>query len=1043
MGCAWIWAGATQGAQTAISFNRDVRPVLSEKCFACHGLDSHGRKGDLRLDVRGDALEAGAIVPGQPSKSEAVSRIFSSDTDDIMPPPESKMEMTTAEKNLIKQWIEEGAVYEPHWSFISVPEVVAVPESDDHPIDAFVLHTLEDEGLGLQPEASKTTLIRRLSFDLTGLPPTPEEVRAFVADTNPTAYESLVDRLLASERYGEWMAVEWMDLSRFADTYGYQSDRVRDMSPWRDWVIRAFNDNLPYDQFVIWQVAGDLLPEPTRDQVLATAFNRHHRQTNEGGSIEEEFRIEYASDRVHTMGTAFMGLTLECARCHDHKFDPVGQRDYYGLTAFFNSIDESGLYSHFTNATPTPSLLLYEQDDEAKHRALSRVIEEKVKALAGVVVAQKENFSHWKGAWKPEDVKVPHPVAAFGFDEKDDKGFADAVGKQARAALPKDAEWVEGRTGKAVKFDGDMAMTFGPGIGNFGRYDPFSFSIWLKADSLRDRCVVLHRCVAESDAASRGYELQLDQERPMFSLIHFWPGNAIRVRAKEVMPKGEWAHVAVTYDGSSRAAGVSLYINGKACEVEVLRDNLFKDIRHHKSWGDSSPEKQELALAARFRDLGFRDGLVDDLSVYDLELSPVEVARLAETKAALSDKSLFEHFIARHSPLVSEVRVALKQLRDQEGALVDAVPEIAVMSELDSPRPTFVLERGQYDAPGEAVGRQVPESILRWNEAWPQNRLGLARWLTDAAHPLTARVAANRVWKNHFGRGLVATPNDFGNQGQPPTHPGLLDWLARRLMDSGWDLKALHKAVVMSRTYRQSSSAAMALITEDPHNTKLARGPRHRLAAEAIRDQALAVSGLMHPLIGGPSVKPYQPARLWEESGVAGGGSAEDRGEKLYRRSLYTFWKRTLPPPSMSLFDAPSREVCTASRESTTTPLQALVLLNDPQFVEAARVTAEGLLKENGEAGLKQSRRAGEDEDLLGKAFFRVLGREPSRDEMAALKRLLLAQSAHFEKDPTSAAELLKVGARKPDASLPAVQVAALTTVIQALMSHFEFVNQI
>lgn len=1023
------------GAAEPLSFNRDVRPLLSEKCFACHGPDSHGRKGGLRLDVREDALEAGAIVPGESATSEAVARIFSEDEDDVMPPPESKMAMTAEEKELIQRWVDEGAEYQPHWAFIPVPEATDLPAGASvSPIDAMVTENLQAESLEMQPEASRETLIRRLSFDLTGLPPSPAEVRAFVTDGSADAYERLVDRLLASDRYGEWMAVEWMDLSRFADTYGYQADRTRDMSPWRDWVIRAFNENLPYDKFVTWQVAGDLLPDPSDEQILATAFNRNHRQTNEGGSIEEEFRVEYASDRVHTMGTAFMGLTLECARCHDHKFDPVSQHDYYALTAFFNSIDESGLYSHFTNATPSPSLLLYKGDEKSRHAELKQGVASLEEQLKVKTAAAMQGFDAGKAKASRDALKLPSPVAAYSFDEKGEKGFPNTCAEGVHVTLPKDAAWVEGHNGKAVQFDGDSAMNFGKAIGDFGRYDSFSLSLWLKADALRDRCIVLHRCVAESDAASRGYELQLVNGRPMFSLIHFWPGNAIRVRAKESMELGQWTNVTMTYDGSSRAAGVRLYLDGVACETEILRDNLFKDIRHSKAWGDSDPNKQQLALAARFRDLGFRDGLIDDLKVFDVALTELEVAEMLGHKGGMTEEALRDHFLARSVPELAEHRAQLKQLRQREGQLVDAIPEIAVMSELPGPRETYLLERGQYDARGEAVHRGVPEALLKWNTKWPANRLGLARWLTDPAHPLTARTAANRVWKAHFGRGLVTTPNDFGNQGQPPTHPELLDWLARELIDSGWDLKALHRTIVMSKTYRQASAAPASLVAMDPKNLKLARGPRHRLAAEAIRDQALAVSGLMSPGIGGPSVKPYQPARLWQESGVAGGGYVPDKGEKLYRRSLYTFWKRTLPPPSMTLFDAPNRELCTASRETTITPLQALVLLNDPQFVEAARVTAESLLKARDSADPSAMLRAG---------FMRLIGREPATAEIAALEQLHGAQLRHFSENPEAASGLLTVGEKPVDAALTPAEVAALTTVVQALMSHYEFVTKI
>lgn len=1022
-----------------VDFNFQIRPLLADRCFPCHGPDAKSRKAKLRLDVREGALgtdKSGKpiIKPGNPAASEVVRRIFTSDPDDHMPPPESKLSLTSAEQELIRTWIAQGAEFKQHWAFLPV-ESVTVPEVTDrrwtrNEIDAFVLSRLEREGLKPAPEASRETLIRRLSFDLTGLPPTLAEIDAFLADTSPDAYEKVVDRLLASPHYGEWMAVEWMDLARFADTFGYQADVDCDLSPWRDWVIRAFNENLPYDQFLTWQLAGDLLPHATRDQILATAFNRLHRQTNEGGSIEEEFRTEYVVDRVNTFGTAMLGLTVQCARCHDHKFDPISQRDYYSLAAFFNSIDESGLYSHFTRAMPTPVMLLWQGDAEQRHAALlDRIAAAKAK-LKQIAADAQPRFETWLKTNADASPVLPRPVVRLAFEAIDGAKTPNAVSTNS-VDLIDGPVLVPGRVGQAMKFSGDNSAVV-QGAGGFRRTDPFSFDLWLKPTEKQARAVVFHCSRAWTDSGSRGYELVLDEGRPFFALIHFWPGNALAVRAKEALPLGAWSHLAVTYDGSSHAAGVRLYLNGAPVATEVVRDSLYKDIRHLAVWGDAEVGSIHLTLAGRFRDSGFKDGLIDEFQAFDTELTASEVAALA----AVSDPARvappatwLDHYLARHDAEYREAEAALKRLRVAEDDLITPVREIMVMKELPQPRPTFVLKRGAYDAPGERVQRDVLERIFPFPAAYPRDRLGLARWVTDPRNPLTARVAVNRMWNLHFGRGLVATTWDFGSQGELPTHPQLLDWLAKRFVDSGWDAKALHKLIVMSATYRQSSQAGQELLARDPENRLLARGPKHRLAAEQIRDAALAASGLLNTTIGGPSVKPYQPPGVWEESGT-GKTYVQDHGDKLYRRSLYTFWRRTAPPPAMLTFDATTREVCTAKREITTTPLQALVLLNDTQFVEAARVLAAQL-----------ARKHPSDLDARGVDAFRILiGRPPDDRERDILHQLLAEQRAVFARDPAAAARLLATGEAPRDASLPADDLAATTVLVSTVMNTDEFV---
>jgi hypothetical protein len=1016
-----ISAQAVAADVPRVEFNRDIRPILSDTCFKCHGPDSTTRKAELRLDLREAALEAGAFVPGDAEKSELVARIFSEDPNEVMPPPNSLKTLSPQQKELFRRWVQEGAEYQPHWSLIPVPAAVAVPQPADqakwvrNSIDAFVLDRLRQANIEPAAEAPREKWLRRVTFDLTGLPPTLAELDAFLADRSPQAYETVVERLLDAPAFGERMAGDWLDAARFADTYGYQADRDMHMWPWRDWVIRAFNQNLPYSDFIVWQTAGDLLDNPTRDQRLATAFNRLHRQTNEGGSIEAEFRAEYVSDRVHTNATAFLGLTLECARCHDHKYDPISQKDYYQLAAFFNNIDEHGLYSHFTETAPTPALLLYEGDQEAKHQALLRQVREKEAALEQVRGEGRARFQEWlKTAAASEP--APQPSAQFAFEDVKPQG---------------ENRLVPGKAGQALEFGGDDAFSCGA-VGAFGRTAPFTFSLWVKPSEHKPRMIVLHRSRAAEDSAFRGYSLVLDDGHPTFSLVHFWPGNAIQVRANDSVPLGAWTHLAITYDGSSHAAGLKIYVNGKPAAVEVVRDRLTRDIMHRQEWGDSDAGSLQLALGARFRDVGFKGGAIDELQVFDRELSPLEVPPLGGFALPTEDASRFTHYLLRHDAPYQAALKELQDARNQENDLASQVRQIMVMREMPGRRPTFVLKRGAYDSPGEPVEPDTPRSILPFPEEYPRNRLGLARWLVDPRNPLPSRVAVNRFWQLFFGRGIVGTPEDLGSQGQLPTHPQLLDWLARHFIDSGWNVKELCRLIVLSSTYRQASvPRSPQLVIDDPENRLLGRGPRYRLPAEQIRDNALAASGLLVKHLGGPSVKPYQPVGLWEESGT-GKSYTQSQGEGLYRRSLYTFWRRTSPPPSMLTFDAVSREVCTARRERTATPLQALVLLNDPQFVEASRVLAERLIKAEQNAPA----------DRIRTAFRLLTSRLPTDRELRILLQLYEEQREHFAKSPDDALAFLKIGEAPRDESLSPADHAATSVVVEAIFNFDECVTK-
>ncbi len=1007
-------------AAEPVDFVRDVRPILSDKCFQCHGPDENAREGDLRLDLESAAREV--LSPGKPAASELLKRVTSLDSDHRMPPPESKRTLSKTDIDILRRWIADGAVYKKHWSFEPVVRVdlPAVQQVDwcQVPIDRFVLSRLEKSRVAPSPTATRERLIRRVTFDLTGLPPTLEQIDAFVNDTSVSlsaAYAKVVDRLFESPAYGERMAAEWLDIARYSDSYGYQVDRDRHVWPYRDWVVRAFNTNMPYDRFVTLQLAGDLLPDPTDDSRLATTFNRLHSQKVEGGSTLEEFRVEYVADRNHTFAMAFLGLTLECARCHEHKFDPIAQKEYYQLFAFFNNIDESGVYSYFTNSVPTPTLLL----STAKQKAAISAAEAKVTATESawhkLAAGRRVAFSDWLASRGP-DAKSKSPLAGRVYHND----FEKPVGGANRS--------VEGRFGKAVRLSGDDGI--GTGVGNFRRFQSFSVSLWMLTPDEKQRAIIFHRSRAWTDAGSRGYQLMLEDGRLSGSLIHFWPGNALRVLTKRKLPVGSWHHVAMTWDGSNRASGLKIYIDGRSAATTVVRDNLYKNISG--GGGDT------ITIGQRFRDRGFKNGSVDEFSVFDRRLTDLEVAQLYDGRsldAALSASAealtetqragLFEFFLETVDKPFSEQRTSVDAARKMRCELYDGVGEIMVMSDLDAThrRQTFVLRRGAYDAPTDPVEPGTPVSLLPFPADAPRNRLGLARWLTDPAHPLTSRVAVNRLWQQCFGVGLVRTPEDFGSQGQPPTHPELLDWLADDFVRGGWDVRRTLRQIVLSSTYRQDSTASADLRRADPDNRLLARGPSYQLPAEMIRDNVLWASGLLVDKRGGKPARPYDLAVSFKPVSV-------DSGEGLYRRSLYTFWKRTGPAPVMMTLDASKRDVCVVKRERTATPLQACVLLNGPQFIEAARVLGQAMLKKHGE----------DVDAMVVEMFRRLTSRRPTEREVEILGRGFAEQLAYFEADPKRAEAFLKVGKTVADKTLPAARIAAAGMVANTLMNFYECV---
>ena len=1028
---------ACQGREAApLQFNRDIRPLLSDRCFPCHGPDGSGRKAGLRLDLPANAFGPGKetnthpIVPGKPGESLVVRRIFSRDDAELMPPPGSHPSLSESEKGLLRRWIEEGAPYESHWSAIPLPEKVAVPAVQQtnwprNDLDRFVLARLEAEQLPPSPEADRRRWLRRVTYDLTGLPPTVAEVDAFVFDNSAAAYERVVDRLQASPHFGERLATPWLDAARYADSYGYQSDQLSPSWPYRDWVVEAFNRNLPFDQFITEQLAGDLLPNATRAQRLATAFNRLHRQTNEGGSIAEEWRNEYVSDRVHTFGTTFLALTLECCRCHDHKYDPLTQRDYYSLGAFFNSIDENGLYLWGApNHVPTPSLLLPTPEQDSTMQAGEQAWREQREAHARVVAASEPAFQTWLQTTGLV-AAIPGLVTHYTFDEPlSENRFVNALNPGSFSSALHRNELADGKSGHGVEFEGDDEMTFPSPASGMQPWDQYSVVCWLQIPAGLTNAVIWHRTDG-TDTGFWGTELTVEEGHLSFVIKRFWPGNALAVRSQATLPTGRWVQVGVSYDGAGEANSMHLFLDGQALPVTIVRDHLYKAPQN----GGGS-----LTFGARMRCVGLKGARLDELRVYSRALAEVEIRHLFDGVAldqALAERNnskLRPYYLAALSPEIGAARTnratALRQYLESR----NPVYETSVMEELPQPRPSYLLARGRYDAPqNEAtrVTRTLPSALPPLPAGAPEDRRGLAQWLTDPRHPLTARVAVNRYWQMLFGRGLVATTENFGVQGAPPTHPELLDWLARDFIRSGWNVKATLRQIVLSATYRQDSKLRPELRERDPENTLLARGPAQRLTAEMLRDTALAVSGLLRDQIGGPPVSPYLPGDLWRESNTMSPAYQQGHGDALYRRSLYTVCKRTAPMPDMAAFDTPSREVCVVKRSPTGSPQQAFVLLNDTQFVEAARVLAEKALQESGVVAAQR----------VAYVFRRFTGRPPETRETEMLLDLLRQQRAIFTAEPARADRLIAVGETKPTPALNPVELAATTVMVQAVLN--------
>ena len=1034
-----------------VEFNRDIRPILSDRCYTCHGPDESKRLSGLRFDTEAGAkADLGgryAIAPGDPANSELIKRVTSDDTALRMPPAyNGHAKLTDSEIDLLTRWVEQGAEWQGHWSFVTPTQpdlpTVSDPAWAKNPIDHFILERLDRQGLMPSPGADRRTLIRRVSFDLTGLPPTLAEVNAFVDDDSPDAFEKVVDRLLASPRYGERMAMRWLDAARYADTNGYQTDAGRSMWRWRDWVIAAFNRNLPYDQFTIEQIAGDLLPNPTREQLIATGFNRNHRGNGEGGIIGAEYAVEYVVDRVETTSTVWLGLTLGCARCHDHKYDPFTQKEFYQLFSYFNQVPESGKAFKYGNSPPLITAPTVEQ--EAELSALDAELASAQRRAASLESRAAGARATWESSltnserldWAPpSEMAVEMPLdgslsATITPDPPLSSKYRYLMsnGPQGGEVAKGDPEWVdgsasyaEGITGQAALFDGTGYIQAGD-VANLGFFDPFTLSAWIYPTAATG--AILSRAVDEEQA--KGFTFSLNDGHLYASLIQRWLDDGIRIESEETVPLNQWSHVMMTTDGSRLASNTKFYLNGKVLHTQAHLDYM------NQPFAAKEPLRIGAGQGMRF------EGRIAKVRLYRAAFTPEEAAVLASADslneiAALPTQDRTDAqatklrwaFLDHYAP--ERLQAAHKQvldLRQQRLRLIDGFPSVMVMQDDSDPHPTYLLRRGAYDQPGEEVSAAVPAALPPLPPNAPNNRLGLARWLVDPSNPLTARVAVNRFWQMYFGTGLVGTTEDFGSQGEIPSHPALLDWLATEFVRTGWDMQEIQKTIVMSAAYQQSSRVTPELLEKDPDNRLLARGPRIRLAAEMVRDQALSVSRLLVDDIGGPSVKPYQPPGLWSELGT-GADYMADEGDALYRRSLYTYWKRTSPPPMMMNFDAATRESCVVRVVRTNTPLQSLNLMNDVAYLEASRRMAERMMREGGAS----------PEDRLSFGLQLVTARPPSTEAREILLSSLNYYRDMFGTEPGAALQYLSQGESPRDESLNPSELAAYSTVASLMLN--------
>jgi len=1032
---------------SAIQYNRDIRPILSENCFNCHGADSAARKASLRIDRPEDAtakLTNGVvpIVPGNAEKSEVIKRIFD-EGDDIMPPVKTHKVLSARQKQLLKQWVLDGAHYQPHWAFIA-PVKAPLPTVKNrrwvsNPIDAFVLSGLEKAGFKPAPEADRRTLARRVSYDLTGLQPDPRDVEAFVKDKSPNAYEKLVDKFLASPKFGEHRGRYWLDAARYGDTHGIHIDNYREIWAYRDWVINAFNQNMPFDEFTVEQLAGDLLPNPTLEQRIATGFNRCNITTSEGGAIDEEYLVLYARDRTDTTSQVFMGLTAGCAVCHDHKYDPLSQKEFYSMSAFFNNTTQAAMDGNIKDTPPT--IVVPKAEDR---KAWEELPGKKTKASEDVQAhkkAVKGDFVNWVA--KPDfDVFGARSLGdGLVFQAPLDEGSAKSkvyVNNQERAfELGTNAAWQEGYTGAKALTLGKEAYPALSDVGDLSASNAFSCSVWLKFEGDRDGSVVSR--MEDKDAKLRGWDLYVSKRKPELHLFGSSSNQVMEVSTVHGLPGGgKWNNVCITYNGCSKAAGVKIYVNGVKQELKVEKDTLTDSIHTEAPFRIGQRDG-----TARLSDVG-----TQDIRLYSRELSEPEAAKLAEiprmqwlakdpsTNARpAQNEELFTFWLNATDSAYKQLVKAREDLDTQEKDIKARGTIAHVMNEKPGMAEAYLLNRGEYDQRRDKVVAGTPAIFPPMPANAPRNRLGFAKWLVGDQHPLLARVTVNRFWQELFGTGIVRTAGDFGIAGEQPSNQELLDWMAVDFREHNWDIKRFYKLMLMTSSYRQSAKATPAKLEKDPLNRLISRGPRFRMDAEMIRDTALKAGGLLVDKIGGPSVHPYQPSGVWESVAMPESNTHDyhqDHGESLYRRSMYTIWKRAAPPASMDILNAPSRQTTCVRRERTDTPIQALVSLNDPQFVEASRALAELALKKGGST----------DQQRVDFMAERLVSRPFNKKEHAIVNGVLQNLLEHYRKSPKDAELLIATGESKADASLDKPSLAAYTMVASEIMNLDENLNK-
>ncbi len=1039
---ALFMSAAGTSAEERLKFNRDIRPILAENCLACHGPDSQQRKADLRVDLQESVVENGLIVPGDPDSSEFIRRILSDDEAEVMPPPSSHKKLTNQQKQLLVRWVKEGAEFQPHWSFIPPerPEPPAIRQESwvRNPIDRFILARLEAAGLSPAPEADRRTLARRVSLDLTGLPPSPADVEQFVNDTAPDAYERYVDKLLKSHHWGEHRARYWLDAARYADTHGIHFDNYREIWAYRDWVINAMNQNMPFDQFTIEQLAGDLLPNPTLDQLIATGFNRCNITTNEGGVIAEEYLVLYTRDRTETTSAVWLGLTANCAVCHDHKFDPLTQREFYEMAAFFNNTTQGAMDGNIKDTPPVVPVPL--DEDRPRWEALPGEIAAAREAVDQRREAARSDFEEWLAAADAKAVEDMMPSDGLRGHLALSEGsgmqlawFADGIAQTIQLAHP--VTWQPGHVAAHALISSTDAAVEIPSAGDVEKDQPFSCALWVKVPSGVQSGALVARMDDQNDY--RGWDVWIENYRVGSHLIHRWQDDAIKVVARDPLTPDQWHHVVIAYDGSAKASGVKIYVDGQAKAVDVFADALQNTIRT-----DVPFKVAQRHTSSRIANLGVQDVRIYDRALAESEARGLQLATrtlwlIAKPAAERTPEETGElfHWWLETLDQPYRQRSAMLASLEQEKAAIQARGTVAhIMQEKSEPPTAYVLFRGEYDQRREQVSADTPDVLPPMPAHLPRNRLGFAQWLLLPEHPLTARVTVNRFWQEVFGTGIVRTTEDFGITGEEPSHPELLDWLAVEFRESGWDVKAFFKLMVTSATYRQAAMITPEKLEKDRDNRLLSRGPRFRMDAEMIRDYALAASGLLVRRIGGPSVKPYQPDGVWEAVAMIGSNTRDyqqDSGPNLYRRSMYTFWKRSAPPASMDIFNAPSREVCTVRRERTNTPLQALATMNDPQFVEAARHLAQIAIRHAPETRARI--------DLIAR---RLLARPLTEEELAIVAESLAALEAHYAAHPDDAQQLLTVGEMKPAPNMDTSTLAAWTMLTNELMNLDEVLNK-